>query len=1006
MIKTNIWTLSCILFLCTAAAMFADEPNQSPASEVASATAENSVNHIQIPAGTELELVASEPQVIDPIAIRFDEFGRMWVAQMGDYPEGKGKSSIRILEDLDNDGEFETSRLFADDLHFVTGLQPWKQGVIVTMAGRVTYMKDTDGDHQADVIEDWYVGFSEDNTQLRANHPRLGLDNHVYVANGLRGGVVKNPRSQDSKAVNISGMDFKFDPITTKYEAVSGAGQFGLTFDDQGNRYVCSNRNPLMQIMIANKYVKKYSDVAVADVKQDAAKAGAESRIFPLTNFWTTSNLHEGQFTAACGVLIYRGHSLTGMKGIALTCDPTGNLVHAERLSESRAVSQQTALTYLPLYSDSEQREFLASRDSWFRAVNLRTGPDGCLYIVDMHRAVIEHPNWVPSELKTRKDTRYGDDKGRIYRLKSKGERLEARWNWNIANSDTEDLVLLLEHPNSWHRETAARLLLERRPEDAESLLSRIFIHSIHWEGRQRALWVLEGLGLLQPKHIEAAVSDSSPAIRKQAAMLLELHWDDCPNGELMAKKMLVDSNQAVQFQALLSFGDRIDPADFQLWLHVFSRSIKDKWLTQAMLMVVGDDLPQLVQQFWIRGQDGILKSTSPVTADNVYRVHHAAARYLSTDVNVRQTWLKWVVQWWSEAPQRYHDLGVRNQGVTASLLGTLDGIRSRGVTVSALQATANAEQQIQINVLWDFAKQWANNMTLPTADRLAGIKLLGYAGKIDVLMEILAAPARSEFHVAVLQSLQSSGSAVPWDQVLDQFSSMRPAVKRACLDAVLRQPSTTLLLLDALEAKGISANEVDSIRMNRMLKHSDKAIASRATAIQGSLVNADRQAVLDKYRAALVLEAFPKRGEIVFRKNCATCHKIGEIGVQVAPDISDSRTRQPIQILTDILQPNRAIDNNYMHYSIILNDGRVLDGILATETSSSVTLRQPEGKQEVVARLEIDQIISRGVSLMPEGLEKNISLQQMADLVSFVKNWRYLDGRIPLEKPLPIKPE
>ena len=1000
MIKTKIGMISCNLLLCTAVVAFADEPNKSPTAEVASAAAADSVNHIQIPTGTELELVASEPQVIDPIAIRFDEYGRMWVAQMGDYPEGKGKSSIRVLEDLDNDGEFETSRLFADDLHFVTGLQPWKQGVIVTMAGRVAYMKDTDGDHQADLIEDWYVGFSEDNTQLRANHPRLGLDNHVYVANGLRGGVVKNPRDKDSKTVNISGMDFKFDPITAKYEAVSGAGQFGLTFDDLGNRFVCSNRNPLMQIMIANKYVKKYSGVAVADVKQDAARAGADSKIFPLTNFWTTSNLHEGQFTAACGVLIYRGHSLKGMKGIALTCDPTGNLVHAERISESRA-----ALTYLPMYSDSEQREFLASRDSWFRAVNLRTGPDGCLYIVDMHRAVIEHPNWVPSELKTRTDTRYGDDKGRIYRLKSKGKRLDARWNWNIANSDTEDLVLLLEHPNSWHRETAARLLLERRPEDAESLLSRIFIHSIHWEGRQRALWVLEGLGMLQPKHIEAAVSDSSPAVRKQAAVLLEKHWDDCSNGELMAKKMLVDSNQAVQFQALLSFGDRIDPADFQLWLHVFSRSIEDKWLTQAMLMVVGDDLPQLVQQFWIRGQDGVLKSTSPAKAENIYRIHYAAARYLSKEDNARQTWLKWVVKWWSEAPQRYHDLGVRNPGITASLLGTLDGSRSRSVNISALQASATAEQQIQIDVLWEFAKQWAGNEVLPAADRLAGIKLLGHAGKIDVLMDLLAAPIRSEFHVAVLQSLQSSGSAVSWEQVLDQFPAMRPAVKRACLDAVLRQPTTTRLLLDTLEAKAISANEIDSIRMNRMLKHSDNTIASRAAAIQGGLVNVDRQAVLAKYRAALALEAFPKRGEIVFRKNCATCHKIGEIGIQVAPDISDSRTRQPIQILTDILQPNRAIDNNYMHYSIILNDGRVLDGILATETSSSVTLRQPEGKQEVVARSEIDEIISRGVSLMPEGLEKNITLQQMADLVSFVKNWRYLDGRIPLEKPLPTEP-
>ncbi|MCS5584625.1 MAG: hypothetical protein NZ777_14050, partial [Pseudomonadales bacterium] len=417
--KINTWVMWSVLWF-GGAALPAEEQ------EIASAPAKESVQHIQIPEGTQLELVASEPQIMDPIAIRFDEFGRMWVAQMGDYPEGKGKSSIRILEDLDNDGLFETSRVFADDLHFVTGLQPWKGGMIVTMAGRVAYMKDTDGDFKADLREDWYSGFAEDNTQLRANHPRLGLDNQVYVANGLRGGVVKDARQTDSKAINISGMDFKFDPVTSEYDAVSGAGQFGLTFDDQGNRFVCSNRNPLIQIMIANRYIKKYSTTAVASVRQDAAKAGEASAIFPLTNFWTTSNLHEGQFTAACGVLIYRGNALRNMNGLAMTCDPTGNLVHAEQLAKSGSAIKGTSF-----YSVDQQREFLASRDTWFRPVNLRTGPDGCLYVVDMHRAVIEHPNWVPEELKTRKDTRYGDDKGRIYRLQSTGVRLPARWDWN-----------------------------------------------------------------------------------------------------------------------------------------------------------------------------------------------------------------------------------------------------------------------------------------------------------------------------------------------------------------------------------------------------------------------------------------------------------------------------------------------------------------------------------------------------------------------------------------------
>ena len=145
--------------------------------------------------GLRMELVACEPEVVDPVAIRFDEDGRMWVVEMRDYPHGPAegqqpKSQIRILEDTDHDGRFETSHVFADGLLFATGLQPWQGGVFVTLSGRVAYMKDTDGDYRADVDKTLFTGFAEENSQLRANHPRLGLDGMIYVANGLRGGTV------------------------------------------------------------------------------------------------------------------------------------------------------------------------------------------------------------------------------------------------------------------------------------------------------------------------------------------------------------------------------------------------------------------------------------------------------------------------------------------------------------------------------------------------------------------------------------------------------------------------------------------------------------------------------------------------------------------------------------------------------------------------------------------------------------------------------------------------
>jgi putative heme-binding domain-containing protein len=146
-----------------------------------------------------------------------------------------------------------------------------------------------------------------------------------------------------------------------------------------------------------------------------------------------------------------------------------------------------------------------------------------------------------------------------------------------------------------------------------------------------------------------------------------------------------------------------------------------------------------------------------------------------------------------------------------------------------------------------------------------------------------------------------------------------------------------------------------------------------------------------------LSMKGDAKNGQVVFEKQCAACHRIAGVGVNVAPDISDSRTKKFDQLLADIIQPNRAIDNNYLGYTVRLMDGTVLTGILAAETATSITLRQQGGKEAVIPRSEIDELRSSGQSLMPDGLERNIPPQDMADLLTFIKHWRYLDGRTPL---------
>jgi putative heme-binding domain-containing protein len=249
----------------------------------------------------------------------------------------------------------------------------------------------------------------------------------------------------------------------------------------------------------------------------------------------------------------------------------------------------------------------------------------------------------------------------------------------------------------------------------------------------------------------------------------------------------------------------------------------------------------------------------------------------------------------------------------------------------------------------------------------------------------------------AAITALARQPGTEHWQPLLDRFASDTPAARRAILDGLLSNVDRTKLLLDAIEADKIKPSELDLQQAKRLTAHRDAAIKERAAKLFAAATPEDRVTALADYQPVLEMDGDAQRGQAVFQKNCAACHKIAGIGVNVAPDISDSRTKTAAQILTDVIQPNRAIDNNYLGYNVRLVDGTVLTGILAAETATSITLRQQEGKEAVIPRAEIEELRSSGVSLMPEGLERQIPPADMADLLSFVKNWRYLDGRTPL---------
>lgn len=938
------------------------------------------IPHFQLPPGLQIELVAAEPAVTDPVEIRFDEAGRMWVVEMGDYPHGPPpgeapQSRIRILEDRDGDGIYETSSIFADKLLFATGLQPWNGGVVVSLAGSITFLKDTDGDGRADKSEKWYEGFAQENSQLRANHPRWNLDGYIYVANGLRGGKVVDARRPERPPVALSNLDFRFQPFSGDFESITGVGQFGLTFDDWGNRFICSNRNPLMHVVIEDRFLKRNPGVALPELRQDVAAAGEQSRVFPLSRAWTTSNLHAGQFTAACGVHIYRGDRLpTPFYGAGFTCDPTGNLVHCEIL-EARGASYSSR-------PEREQVEFLATPDEWFRPVNCETGPDGALYIVDMYRAVIEHPDFVPDELKKRPDLMLGTDRGRIWRIvPAAAERPQQPAP--IATLDTAGLVARLEQANAWQRETAARLLVERQDRTARDGLVKLATGGGAPAARVAALWTLRNLGLLGQELLLRALSDQSAEVREQGVALSESLGDEMPVRAAVQTRAN-DPAPRVRFRSALVLTPARDDADVQALARIAVSGSSDVWTRRAVTLAAGQRTLEVALRILRDAKDEELADLPSIQA--LFR--ELAQTPGPASLADHQEFIRLLGKRFGRDEQRRLLANVVD--------GWLGALARSGKRLEEVSADQKAAQQIQQLLSW--ATDVAQNAAQPDSLRAEVLDLLGANPSSQALVESLArAEPVQAVRVKAISLAARRAELSSWSGLLDEFGRSSPAVRRAILDGTLARSERTAVLLDEVAAGRVKLSELDQVTTSRLVKHGDAKIRERANQLLADAIPADRQKVLAEYQSVLAMNGDANRGRAIFAKNCSNCHRIGDLGVNVAPDISDSRVKTAPQILTDILQPNRAIDNNYISYAVVTTNGESLVGIIATETATSLSLKMPEGKSVTLLRSQIEEVRSLGVSLMPEGLEKSIPPQEMADLISFVKNWRYLDGKTPL---------
>ncbi len=379
---------------------------------------EESMKRIQLDGDYEVQLVAAEPLVLDPVETTWDDKGRMYVADMRDYPLGPPNpgdpwlSRIQLLTDENGDGRMDKAVTFADHMDNVQGLLPYNGGLIATTRSQVLFLKDTNGDNIADEIKPLIRGFNPKHAQLQVSAPRWGPDGCVYFNNGLDAREIY-PADAPKDVVNIPGSNFKWDPRTGKITPTGGKGQYGGAFDDWGHHFYCSNRNPVMFTVMPYEAMLRNPNAGITQVHEDIATPGAETRVYPLQITHTTADAHAGTNTACSGLGVYRGHLMPELRNNVFVPDPTGQLVTRYKVEPNGASLKATRV--------GDRTEFFRSSDEWSRPVNFTTGPDGAIYICDIYRRWIDHARFFPEEFVKTHDMRQGENHGRIWRVVPKG---------------------------------------------------------------------------------------------------------------------------------------------------------------------------------------------------------------------------------------------------------------------------------------------------------------------------------------------------------------------------------------------------------------------------------------------------------------------------------------------------------------------------------------------------------------------------------------------------------
>ena len=954
-------------------------------------TPAESLKQFQLKKGFHVELVAAEPLVRDPVAIDFDEHGRMFVCELPEYngyaiEDFNEDGFIRMLEDKDGDGRFETSTIFADGLDYPTAVACWDGGLFVGAAPDLLYLKDTDGDGRADFRQIIFTGFGKDKAgEAHLNSFRWGFDNRFHFSTNLSGGDIRAAGDENSKPVSVRNRGFIFDPRDlTAFELTSGGGQHGMSTDNWGRKFVCQNSVPAQMLMYDDRYLARNPHVRAPAAAVSITPQGKFTKLFRITPDEPWRKLRTslrktgrfrgsdeggkpfGFFTGATGITIYRGDAFPEeFRGNLLVGDVANNLIY-------RAMLKPNGLGLIAERTD-EDAEFLASKEIWFRPVQMANAPDGSLFVLDIYRELIEGAAFLPPEFLKYLDPVGGNDRGRIYRIVPDG--FKQRKLPKFGEASVEELVSLLDHSNGWHRDTASRLLYQRQDRAAIPVLRKLAASGETAEGRMGAMYSLRGLGSLEEATLLAAFDDPAPLVRASALRLSESLLSDSPLLTAKLATMTGDEDLRVRNQLAYSLGAASGREATAALVKLSETDGADSWMRLAI-------------QTSLHSSAGVAFGTLARNEEFRKASHgQTLLKALSEQIGLvnRQNEIAVVLR-------SVQTLPAEEKPLAESLVQALVK-EQKGEAREKLMSAAGGKAGELLGELVATAQQTASDSEKPVAVRVAAIrtlKLSSFEDEAKRLGGLLNLQQPGEVQSAVLETL----GEFPDDQValliVDQWRSFSPLVRAQATETLLSRKSWILTFLTAVEDEAIARGDVSPARIELLRKHPSQEISSRTTKLFGSSSGGGQRAdVVARYQVALDLEGDAARGKAVFKKVCSACHRLENVGTAVGADLKAIRNRGLPAVLLNVLDPNREVKPRFLAYVVVLQNGKSVTGMIEKETANSLTIRRPDGTQAEIRRADIDELSSTGLSFMPEGLEKQIDQKAMADLLSYLDSIR-----------------